>query len=675
MKKMLLKVASLALMLAAGGLVVAQCPAPTNLVATVDAGNVNLTWTHATGMENNMIINENFDSYTTGTKVRAAAGSTNWTTWSNYSASEDAVISNEQSNSGSNSVKFVYGNDVVLKLGNKSTGHYRVSFDMYVPTGKNGYFNVLHAFAGTNSTWAMQCYLHLSNDGQNSTSTPNVGMIHAGSNSTASFACVYDQWMNFAIDVNIDLNVASFYVNGQFVATWQWNLDSFGENEASGNLDAMNFFPPEDAATSMYYIDNVKFEQYTGKYNVYRDNVVIASNVEGTEYTDNYLNPGTYQYNVQTACAGGTTSAMSSTATATVTNYQCDPVQNFAAVFNTFSSIDLSWNTPAGANPMNMAYNIYDGDNLITTIYGDTTYSYNIAATGSYTMSVEADYGNCLSQLATQTVQVSNIACGVPTCTVSDYTETAGYDAIIVRTSVIPSAVGYEVYQYDPVLGTSTLFHTLTGTYTGVYSAATPGDTYCFYIKALCLFGNDTIASQASETTCYTFPVICASPGTISLQVSGMNTVNLLWIESNNAVAYNVYRNDELIAQGVDDTYYTDTNLPIGFYWYSVSGVCIDGSESEQTLGPTVNITQDAVNENGAVSASVYPNPASDKLNVAAEGMKKIVVSTMLGQTVYSTEVEGNQAVISTSGFESGIYMVTIETENGSATRRVTVLR
>ena len=42
----------------------------------------------------------------------------------------------------------------------------------------------------------MQCYLHLTNDGQNSTSAPGQGTIHAGSNGTATLTNVaYDEWI------------------------------------------------------------------------------------------------------------------------------------------------------------------------------------------------------------------------------------------------------------------------------------------------------------------------------------------------------------------------------------------------------------------------------------------------------------------------------------------------
>lgn len=57
-------------------------------------------------------------------------------------------------------MKCTYGNDVVLKFGNKQTGIYNITFDMKVPTGKDGYFNLLREFAGSGSEWATEVYIN-----------------------------------------------------------------------------------------------------------------------------------------------------------------------------------------------------------------------------------------------------------------------------------------------------------------------------------------------------------------------------------------------------------------------------------------------------------------------------------------------------------------------------------
>ena len=218
-----------------------------------------------------VLIFDDFEEYTVGNKIASeaiAAGHDWWTTWSNApGGSEDGVVATE----GATKCGYLtYGVDQVILLGDADNGNYDLEFDILVPNGKNGYFNVLHHFAGSNSTWAMQCYLHLTNDGQNSTPAPGHGTIHAGSNGTADVACVYDAWMHFRLNIDTDTDVAKYYYTApggeeELVCTWQWSLDSFGNNTVGRVLAAMDFYPPENAATSEYYVDNFKLTKIGGE--------------------------------------------------------------------------------------------------------------------------------------------------------------------------------------------------------------------------------------------------------------------------------------------------------------------------------------------------------------------------------------------------------------------------
>ncbi len=218
-----------------------------------------------------VLINDDFESYTVGNKLAVeaqAAGNDWWTTWSNNPGSaEDGVIATEGDTKCGH---LTFNNDQVLLCGGIESGTYDLEFDIYIPQGKNGYFNILHNFNGGASTWAMQAYLHLTNDGSASTAAPGHGTIHAGSNGTADIPAVYDEWMHFRLHVDSDNDVAEFFFSTesnpteQSLCTWQWSLDSFGESQVGRKLDAMDFFPPENAATSEYYLDNFKLTQIGG---------------------------------------------------------------------------------------------------------------------------------------------------------------------------------------------------------------------------------------------------------------------------------------------------------------------------------------------------------------------------------------------------------------------------
>jgi hypothetical protein len=198
-----------------------------------------------------------FEGQTAGNKIAQTLGEP-WTTWSNTPGSAEDGVFGEAG--ASMAAHFTYGNDQVLRLGGIESGVFDLVFDAYVPTNKCGYFNVLHNFAGSGSTWAAQFYLCASNDGQNTTPGVGHGTVHAGSNGTADVPCVWDQWMQYRVHIDMDNDVATLFWNiagepEQEICTWQWSLDSFGENVVGRTLDAMDFYPPSSGAE--YYVDNI----------------------------------------------------------------------------------------------------------------------------------------------------------------------------------------------------------------------------------------------------------------------------------------------------------------------------------------------------------------------------------------------------------------------------------
>lgn len=200
-----------------------------------------------------------FNNCTAGNKIAQTLGEP-WTTWNNFpGGSEDGVFGEA---GGSMAAHFTYGNDQVLRMGGYETGAFDLTLDVYVPNGKSGYFNILHNFAGSGSTWAAQIYLCATNDGQSATTVAEGhGTVHAGSNGTADIPCVWDQWMRYRLHIEMENDVATLYWNivgqtEQEICTWQWSLDGFGQNIVGPKLDALDFYPPSNG--SEFYLDNVQ---------------------------------------------------------------------------------------------------------------------------------------------------------------------------------------------------------------------------------------------------------------------------------------------------------------------------------------------------------------------------------------------------------------------------------
>ena len=81
-----------------------------------------------------------------------------------------------------------------------------------------------------------------------------------------------------------------------------------------------------------------------------------------------------------------------------------------------------------------------------------------------------------------------------------------------------------------------------------------------------------------------------------------------------------------------------------------------------------------AVAEVSASNVRLYPNPTNGMVNIESEGSMNISVMNMLGQKVMETTATDN-ATLDLSGFGAGIYMIRIETANGTMTEKINVRR
>ncbi len=195
-----------------------------------------------------VIIDDDMEAYTVGNKIAVeaqAAGHDYWTTWSNApGGSEDGVVAEM---GGTKCGHLTYGNDQIVLLGGMESSHYEVQFDMYVPTGKDAYNNILHIFNGSGSQWATEVHYNHSTNGT---------QIEAGGN-TYTFTFPFDTWFTVKYDIDLDNDVAIFYVGGTEICTWQFSKQASG-TAGQRKLDAIDFYPPSSASVSEYYVDNVK---------------------------------------------------------------------------------------------------------------------------------------------------------------------------------------------------------------------------------------------------------------------------------------------------------------------------------------------------------------------------------------------------------------------------------
>lgn len=71
-------------------------------------------------------------------------------------------------------------------------------------------------------------------------------------------------------------------------------------------------------------------------------------------------------------------------------------------------------------------------------------------------------------------------------------------------------------------------------------------------------------------------------------------------------------------------------------------------------------------------SLSVYPNPASDMLNIVTPNtINSIELYSVLGKKVFATTSNTNQ--IDVRNFQTGIYLLTIQTNQGQVTKKIVI--
>lgn len=107
--------------------------------------------------------------------------------------------------------------------------------------------------------------------------------------------------------------------------------------------------------------------------------------------------------------------------------------------------------------------------------------------------------------------------------------------------------------------------------------------------------------------------------------------------------------------------------------------VLIDQANGEVVNAKQIPLTQLSVAENTTINMEVYPNPASEAVNVKFDGKGgsyQVSLIDLTGRTVASSQVDANgvtSVAIPVKGLKAGSYLVSVANETGSFTQQVVV--
>lgn len=194
---------------------------------------------------------DNIDSYTTGD---ISPQSSLWRTWSGGGGAENGEVTTEQANSAPNSMKIGEGGaqggpqDQLLLFDNQPTnGSWDIEFNMFVPSGNAGYFNI----QGEITTPQAGSFLSTDINFNQGNASPGVGALGT---TGITFSFPHDEWFNVIVTVDLDGETYSMLIN---------DAEAIPEgtvfNAGVPYLGGVDFFATEPVHTC--YFDDIEFRE------------------------------------------------------------------------------------------------------------------------------------------------------------------------------------------------------------------------------------------------------------------------------------------------------------------------------------------------------------------------------------------------------------------------------
>lgn len=209
------------------------------------------------------IICDDFEGYDLDLVSGQSAHFTPW--GMTAGAADDATVSADFASSGSQSllVSAANGDDMLLLLGDQTTGNFLLQWKMYIPDGNTGYFNTQKIEGTAGGEFGMQIQLL----------ADNTYTLDAGGAAITTGAWTPDSWMNVVMTFDLTNDWASLYIDGAEVYSWPASDQALAQG-GTLQLGAVNFF---GNTNTVQYIDDILFKALPEC----PDDAVICDSYEG----------------------------------------------------------------------------------------------------------------------------------------------------------------------------------------------------------------------------------------------------------------------------------------------------------------------------------------------------------------------------------------------------------
>lgn len=587
------------------------------------------------------VYNDDFESYTAGTYI-AQSNPEFWTTWSNAPGStEDALILTEQANSPVQSVKVEGVSDLVLKLGNKTTGKYQVNFNYYVPTGFGAYYNFQH-FEAPGVEWAFELYFTQTGD----------GTMNAGGENAATFTYNHNEWLLIENIIDLEEDWAEVYINGELIHEWQYSLQAQGE-PGTKQLGAVNFYAGAPTGeTPKYYFDDVQYiilEQGSLEPKIeINTSPIIATIEEGEMDTREKVlgNVGESALDYGVIVTFNEPTTFKSSVVGSVSSGKGNEV----AVLSPNAQ-------PSAQNPANRDVTLnYDGDN-----------SSAIGLTGASDWRVAARF---------------------PASMVEQYN---GMYLTSVDVYINEPADAHKLQIYG--MGSFNVPGAGELLYEQAFTAIPAFWNTITLDEPVYIDGSDIWIGYWMDQPAGIFPAGCdagpmipdgrwisTGPGwgylsetlPFNWNIRGMLTgeAGPVWLSSTPSEGTVEGGSSVTLEIGIDATMLAPMMVHKG-----VLHIRSNDLTNEHVMINVLVTVLVGVNEIGEKTYIYsYPNPATDMINLKSNSqISKVTITNSFGQTIYTNTLNAKETSVSTLGYQAGIYFVQVETANGATTHKVMV--
>jgi chitodextrinase len=375
-------------------------------------------------------------------------------------------------------------------------------------------------------------------------------------------------------------------------------------------------------------------------YDVYRGSTLVG-NANGTSINVTGLTASTtYSMTVKAKDAAGNVSAASSalnvTTSAPAGDTQAPTVPNGLSSANvTQTSFTLNWNASTD-NVGVTSYDVYRGSTLVGNASGTSINVTGLTASTTYSMTVKAkDAANNVSASSTALNVTTSAATGGGGGTYQAESATLAGGVTTSTSYANYAGTGYATgFQTN---GASAQF-AVTASSAGSYNvrihygnAAGPSYPVAVYVNGTRIM-TATLSSNSGWTTWQDV--------TVSLNLNaGSNTIKLQKDPDTNGGAYNI---DYIV-------------IPSGPGLFAISN-------------------NNSVLDSPSLETSVYPNPASDSFNVITGSENAIITITSLeGRVIRRIATSGKSTYVDSSNWQSGVYIVQVQSASGSVVKKVLI--